>query len=134
LAKTRLGRFVTGALSVGSVLFAVSLASAAGLSANQSGGGGGSAPAPSCNVGALKISYRTGYTHGIGYTVSSVAVTGLDMASCAGGTVEVTLSITGTAKLASGSAPIPRSGTTLTVPVSPAPPATDVTNVAVAIG
>jgi hypothetical protein len=128
--QRRSPRLVGPVLSVGFVLFAVSLASAAGLSANQSRLGDGGGPA----AGALDISYGTAYTNGIGYTVSSVTVTGLDTASCAGKTVEVTLTDTGSASLASGSAPIPGSGTTLTVAVSPALPAKDVTNIDVAIG
>ncbi len=122
------------ARGAGSVVFVLTLASAASLFANHSGVAAAGASAPHCNTGAIAISYGTTYTNDIGYTVSFVTLSGLDVAGCAGKTVEVTLTDASNTSLARGAAPGRSGSSTLTVPVSGAPAAKDVSGVHVAIG
>jgi hypothetical protein len=121
------------ALLLGSVVFAITWASAATLTVNNATLGAGSSVTSSCDPD-VNISYGTTYTGGTGYTVSSVTVAALNTAACAGNTIGVTLADAANGGIGSGTAPVPGTGDTATVPIAGAPPVTSVANVHVVIG
>lgn len=121
------------AFLLGSLAFAIALASAATLTVNNAPLGAGTSVTSTCD-NTVGISYGTTYTAGTGYTVNSVTITDLDTGACTGKTVGVTLADGGNAGIGNGTAGVPGSGTTAAVTISGAPPVASVANAHVVIG
>ncbi len=121
------------ALLFATLAYAIALASAATLNVQNSSLGSGNGTASSCDPD-VTTSYTSSYTAGSGYVVTQVVIGSLDTTACNGKTAQVTLTDGANASLGNGSATVPSSGTTLTVPVSGSPPASSVIKAFVVIG
>jgi hypothetical protein len=120
------------ALLFGSLAYCIALASAASIgTVTDAGVGAGNAAVAACDTDGVGTSYSTAYTTNVGYTVSSVSVTGINTA-CNGKAIQVTVAKNDGTLPSSGSGTVANGAAT--VPVSPAEPASTVANIYVEIG
>jgi hypothetical protein len=120
------------ALLFGTLAYAIAFASAASVGTVSDGGlGAGNAAVAACDSDGLNTAYTTAYTTNVGYTVSSVNVTGIT-AACNGKTIQVTVAKNDGTVPASGSGTV--SAGAASIAVSPATPASGVGQIFVEIG
>lgn len=111
---------------VGGLVHTVAVASAAPI-----GVGAGKALVAACESDGFNTGYTSAYTTNVGYTVSTVNVTGIT-AGCNGRAIQVTIAQTDGTALASGAGTV--SSGAASIAVSPATAASKVARIFVEIG
>ena len=94
----------------------------------------GPASTSGCDANGLGISYRSEYTSPVGYTITSLTVSGLDTSGCAGRTFRILLRDDNGEILSHGSVIVASAGTSAEVEVAPRTLVSEVTNADVALG
>jgi hypothetical protein len=116
-------------LATGGAVLSASAATLGGLA--DGGIGAGSATVAGCDANGFSVSYATS-----GGNVSSATVSGIADPGCEGGALSLTVA-NGATSVGSGSATVPTDAGTVdnsvTVPLSPQPPAAQVNQVHVAV-
>jgi hypothetical protein len=116
-------------LATGGALISASAATLGGVSGT--GIGAGAAPVAACDADGFGVSYAV-----TGSTVTSATIDGIADPGCEGGTLSLTVA-DGTTSVGSGTATVPTDAGTadnsVTVPLSPQPPASQVTQVHVVV-
>ena len=124
-------RRVATALLAGAVAFAVVLAAASTLGVTSTAVQAGSGSVTSCDTDGVTTTYTTGFDATAGYTVSSVAISGI-AAGCNGKSINVVLADGSNASLGTGTA-VTISATSATVTISGTVATSAVANVHVVI-
>ena len=120
------------ALLFGTLAYGIAFASAASIGTVVDAGlGAGQAVVSACDTDGVNTAYTTAYTTNVGYTVTSVSVTGINTA-CNGKAIQVTVAKSDGTSPASGAGSV--SNGAASVAVSPATPASGVGAVFIEIG
>lgn len=124
---------IAAASAVGLALAGAGVAYAASLTLNSTSLAGGQTVVAACQTtGSITPSYTSADANGLGYKVTAVVLTGVDLTGCAGKTISVTISDGTSSKLASGTLAVPASGS-VSVTVSPSILVSDVKNLSIQI-
>ena len=100
---------------------------------NAANSASGTDAARSCGAAGVGASYGTSYRNGVGYTVSSVTLAGLDTDACTAATVTVVLTDNTGTPLGEGAVRLASPASEVTVTIPAAPPAASVAGTSVAI-
>jgi hypothetical protein len=125
----RWARFVWGAVAVAALLVLSPVGGRPSLRVMA-----GPASTSGCDANGFGISYRSEYISPVGYTITSMTVSGLDTSGCAGRTFRVLLRDDNGEILSHGTVIVASAGTSAEVEVAPRTLASMVTNADVAIG
>jgi hypothetical protein len=121
------------ALLAGATASGMTLGAAAGLGVGGGRLGTGQTSVTSCDTDGVGATWTTGIDATLGYTVTSVTVTGINTAACSG--LPLSVSLTGASGARLGAAgPVTVTAASMAVPFSPAVPAAPVAQVHVVIG
>jgi hypothetical protein len=117
---------------VGGLVYSIAFASAASIgTVSDAGVGAGKAVVAACDSDGVNSAYTTAYTTNVGYTVTTVNVTGI-ATGCNGKAIQVTVAQTDGTVPASGAGTV--SSGAASIAVSPAVPAANVAQIFVEIG